>query len=105
MFQSRKNSSASSSAAAAADCGGRRGGEHRHPDPSPPRSKGKRLASSGRKDEEGTTSSDAVDLICDSGWQADEHHDDQDQPHRQSAPQIAKRQMAQSLGQIAKFKR
>uniref|UniRef100_A0A0E0BSP3 Uncharacterized protein n=1 Tax=Oryza glumipatula TaxID=40148 RepID=A0A0E0BSP3_9ORYZ len=58
-----------------------------------------------RKDEEGTTSSDAVDLICDSEWQADEHHDDQDQPHRQSAPQIAKRQMAQSLGQIAKFKR
>ncbi len=42
MFQSRKNSSASSSAAAAADCGGGRGGEHRHPDPSPPRSKGKR---------------------------------------------------------------
>ncbi len=59
----------------------------------------------GRKDEEGTTSSDAVDLIYDSEWQVDEHHDDQDQPHRQSAPQIAKRQMAQSLGQSAKFKR
>lgn len=40
----------------------------------------------GRKDEEGTTSSDAVYLICDLEWQADEHHDDQDQPHRQSAP-------------------
>lgn len=58
----------------------------------------------GRKDEEGTIFSDAVDLIYDSEWQADEHHYDQDQPHRQSAPQIAKRQMAQSLGQSAKFK-
>ena len=44
----------------------------------------------GWKDEEGTTPPDAVDLICDAEWQADQHHDDQGEPYRQSVPHEGK---------------
>lgn len=40
----------------------------------------------GWKNEEGATSSDAVDFICDTERQADQHHDDKGEPYRQGVP-------------------
>ncbi|KAL6846303.1 hypothetical protein ACP4OV_023751 [Aristida adscensionis] len=48
------------------------------------------LDGEGWQDEEGVTSPDAVDFICDTKWEAHEHHDDQDWPYRQGVPYESK---------------